>query len=109
MNTAFSVALLISLFVSLLLVKRIWRTDDNIIVKMVLTLVALIPFVGPVFYGFYWGTSELEPQSSLLKDSGPRGEYTHAWISLRPLLKKIVKERRKKEENRGKKPKQPDS
>jgi len=74
-----------------------------------MTPVTLIPFVGPVFYGFYWGTSELEPQSSLLKNTGPRGEYTHAFISLRPLLKRIIKDRRSKAEDCGKKPEQPDS
>ena len=88
--------LAISVVVSLLLIIRLWKKEDHIAIKVVLALVTLTPFVGPLFYAFYAGVSGAESQSPLLQNRKGRGAYTHSWLSMRPLLNNIVKEKKPK-------------
>jgi len=85
--------------ISLVLVIRLWRGNEHLVIKCALTFVTVIPFVGPVFYGFYWGTSEIKPQKVFLQNRGSRGEYTDTWISINPILKKFLKENEEPEED----------
>ena len=87
------VALVLSALCSLVLVISLWRSSEYVVLKVLLTALTFIPFLGIVFYGFYWCISQIAPQEKLLQNRGARGDYTHTWISTSPLLRKILKEK----------------
>ena len=91
MNQTLIICIALSALLSLFLVVRLWKGNEYLPIKIGLTLITFIPFIGPVFYAFYIGFSETEPQSKLLQNNLPRGDYTQGWITMLPLLKSIVK------------------
>lgn len=84
----------ISWVISLLLLIKLWRSNDLIIFKVVISALALVPVFGPIFYLFT--TDRTPPQDQCLQDRGARGQYTHTRISMIPLYKKILKEKKAK-------------
>ena len=44
-----------------------------------------VPLVGPLLYWFVY--NDIGPQRPSLQNRGPRGEFTHKWISISPALK----------------------
>lgn len=81
----------ISWVVSLWLVVNLWRSNDSVFFKVFITPLALIPVLGPFFYLFT--TDRTPPQRRCLQNRGARGQYTHTWIGMSPLYKKILKKK----------------
>ena len=102
MNQLLLLGLIVSAIISLVLVVRVWRASEYLIVKYVLTLITFVPFIGPVFYWFYWGMSEIKPQAESLQNRGARGTYTDTWNSIAPIIKRNRKEKAELEAEVGK-------
>ena len=84
-------ALVATSLLSLFLLTRHFRRSlsrSEIIVGVALLLV---PMVGPLLYWFL--LDDTPPQDPLLQNRRGRGSYTSDWISLKPLLEKMVKDR----------------
>ncbi len=71
--------------VSLVLLPRIWRNEKYLVFKVLISVITLIPFVGPLLYLFV--SDSTPPQDLKLQNRGPRGDYTHKLISLKSVLK----------------------
>jgi hypothetical protein len=57
----------ISEILALLLIWRLWRTNDHIILKLAISVVALIPVLGLLLA--YWASDFPEPHHPALRDS----------------------------------------
>lgn len=75
----------VSEIISLVLLFRLWRGAEPFALKVLGSLVVVIPFLGPIMYWF--GAGKLEPQAPHLQNTGPRGEYTHRLISSKVSMK----------------------
>lgn len=51
--------------------------------KIIIVPVTLTPFIGPIMYLFV--ADDTPPQKEHLQNRGPRGAYTHQWISTRGI------------------------
>ena len=69
---------------------KVWKAESSKAYKLVLTVITLIPFVGPVFYFFINDIPSI--QSLDKQDNMPRGGYTQKWDLERDELKKKIKE-----------------
>lgn len=90
MESSLLVVLLASECFSIYLIFRLCRKHELLFFKILIGLITLIPLLGPIAYFFVMG--ERVSVDSNLKNTGPRGEYTHNWISMRPILRSMVKE-----------------
>jgi hypothetical protein len=89
-----AVAFACSGIISLLLLIFLWRGHETVPVKLLLSVVLLIPVAGPIFYLFATVMSSAPAQAKCLKNRGPRGEYTHSWITMKPIYEEIVREKK---------------
>ena len=71
--------LIISEICSLAALYRIWVSKDILIFKILLSLIAVVPFLGPVLYLF--AADNTKPQAIELQDRYARGGYTSKLIS----------------------------
>ena len=62
----FSTAIVLSELVALALIWRLWRSDDHLFFKLTLTLIALIPFIGPVLV--FWLNNFPKSQPEIFQD-----------------------------------------
>lgn len=88
------VAIVASEIVALVLMVRTWMKPDYVILKLLLSVVLLIPIVGPFLY--FFANDRTSPQKDCLKNNLPRGWYTDRWISMRPLYKEALEEKRRR-------------
>ncbi|BFM13546.1 hypothetical protein R50072_36990 [Simiduia litorea] len=72
--------ILASEVISICLLLRLWSKPDYLVFKILISVVTVVPFVGPVLY--FFATDKTMPQSTELQNRGPRGDYTHKQISL---------------------------
>ena len=70
--------------VSLILMVRLLRSDKSLAEKIGGCALLLVPFFGPLLYQFVIDPPPVK--SPLLQAHGPRGEYAHKWIAVRPVL-----------------------
>lgn len=75
---ALFILLLIELL-SLYLLVRLLRSKRGWIEKVALSIMLLVPVVGPLIYLFL--IEEVPRQHPLLRNTGARGDYTHRMIS----------------------------
>ena len=86
------VAIAISELISMFVIFILWRSVESQWSKIVLTIVLLVPFVGPVMY--FLAADNTPPQRPDLRNDGlPYGEYTRRWIAMRPLWQRFYKEK----------------
>lgn len=78
--------------VSLFLLTKVWRSSEHLAFKIAISFVTVIPIVGPVFYLFV--ANNTPPQDRCLQNKGPRGEYAHRWLSVKPLYQNIIDEKK---------------
>jgi hypothetical protein len=78
------VYIVLSEFISLGLIYRVWRNERYLIFKVLISIVTIIPFVGPVLYLFV--SDKTAPQAPELQDRGARGQYTQNYISSKARL-----------------------
>jgi hypothetical protein len=77
--------------VSLILFVRLLRSDRSAIEKLIGSLLLLVPILGPLLYQFF--IEPPPPQHPSLRAWGPRGDYTHRWIVLRPVMERGLRRR----------------
>ncbi len=86
METNLLSIIVISELISVILIFRIIRSAESTVFKTVVSLVTLLPIIGPVFYGVCMLDHQL---TKGLENLGNRGHYTHDWIAARDNLKEI--------------------
>jgi hypothetical protein len=69
--------LLISELVAFMLTVRIWRSGEIIALKVLLSLVALIPALGPLLALWIIAFPNEAPEA--IQNRGPRGNYYRDW------------------------------
>jgi hypothetical protein len=89
-RTVLLCAVAASTLLSLFLFVRHFKKDLSRSTRIIGVLLLLVPLVGPLLYWFL--LNDLPPQNKALQNRGPRGDYTHAWISLKPGADKFIKE-----------------
>ena len=67
----------VSEMIALLLIIRVWRTKLGAFEKSALSLLALVPIVGPFFA--WWLCHDPGPAHPALQAKGPRGTMTDRW------------------------------
>lgn len=87
----------ISEIISLICIVFCWRSNHKLGYKIALSLIALIPLLGPVFFAFI--SHDVHPKSVFIKNRMPRGEMTHLWISFREILSGGKHKHRENESN----------
>lgn len=92
--------IIISESISVCLIYRLWKKDDVFFLKLLASLIALIPFFGPFLY--FFATDETPAMDSELQNRHARGGYTDFWISNRSSIKKRIKELEKEIESQEK-------
>ena len=95
MSEGLLVLLLASEAVSLFLIWRLWKREGPPVIKIVLSLLAAVPIVGPVLFLF---VSDSTPPQPLDKQNRlPRGYYTHERIIMGELEEKFRAENEQNE------------
>ncbi|MCX4030517.1 barstar family protein [Endozoicomonas sp. SM1973] len=79
----------LSELISIVLIVQIWKNEEYLAFKLLISAITLIPFIGPVLYFFV--SDKTPPQEISLQNRGARGEYTHNFISLKPVLDRFKK------------------
>ena len=98
MNQYFIISIIVSDLIALYLLIKVWKSDERILLKIIGTIIGLIPFIGLLAIMFVFDMPENQPSNQ--QNQGPRGELTHAWISSRNKLKKAIKEKQKENESK---------
>lgn len=96
MSNELLIAILVSELISVILVMRLWFFRKLVPFKVVLSIIAIIPFLGPFLYAFCSDTTP--PQDPALQNRSYRGAYTHHWITMSPLYKSILKQKQEESE-----------
>jgi len=68
---------LISELVAFMLIVRIWRSDEIIVLKVLLSGVVLIPVLGPLLT--LWIVAFPNEAPETIQNRGPRGNYYRDW------------------------------
>jgi len=91
-----TIIVVISELISLYILFLIWRGAGRLVLKVFLSLVALVPVIGPVFY---WASAPPPVQRRHLKDKpsdishlGGYGRYSDWWLEEKPRMEKRIKE-----------------
>ncbi|HCS64299.1 MAG TPA: hypothetical protein DIW64_09585 [Cellvibrio sp.] len=96
--------IMFSTFISIYFLYKIWRSHDHAFFKVLLSIVVLVPFVGPIFYLI---SSDNKPRSrDNLNADGDlfgRGRYTEWWGSEKIRMAKKIKvlEEKAEEDNKS--------
>lgn len=78
--THLQLAVAVSELLAIYLIWRSWRSADHIILKVATTVVALIPFIGPLVA--YWVSDFPEPHHPRHRDVRPKSaDVYHRWAS----------------------------
>jgi hypothetical protein len=81
---------------SAILILKLWTRDSGLADRIGGTVLLLIPFAGPLLHWFVYNS--LAPQAPHLQVRGARGTYTHQWLAIRPVLDRMLEERRAQDE-----------
>jgi len=84
MNTILFIAISLAEILSLILIIKLWRSNENKIFKIMGTLLGLIPFLGFFLLLFIFSP---QPQPRHLQNRGPRGSYTDNFNAMKSILK----------------------
>ena len=70
---------------------KLMRSNRSLADKIGGAVLLLIPVLGPLLCWLVYDPPP--PQAPYLQNRGPRGDYTHNWIGMKPVLDQILKER----------------
>lgn len=76
-------AIALSEMLSAFLLYKLWKREEFLFMKALISLLLIIPFLGPAMYFFI---TDNEKTTAALNNTMPRGEYTHRWVSIRGLF-----------------------
>lgn len=82
--------MLASLLISSVLLWRLWRSSEYIVLKLIISLVTLVPYLGPLFYFF---VTDRTPPKNPEDEVHGKGDYTIAWINKRERMLREMKEK----------------
>ena len=85
MRWELALLLIVSGAISLCLMHKVARGTRSKPDKVVVFLLLEVPLVGPLLYWFVY--YDIGPQHPSLQNRGPRGDFSHKWISISPVLK----------------------
>lgn len=88
METSLLSIIIISEIISVILIFRMIRSVESAAFKTVVSLLTLLPIIGPVFYGICMLD---HPLTKGLENRGNRGHFTHDWIGAKADLDEINK------------------
>lgn len=80
--------IIISEVISAILIFKIIRSAESPAFKIAISLMTILPIIGPIFYGIC--TIDY-PLTKGLENRGNRGHYTHDWIGAKADLDEINK------------------
>lgn len=95
--------IIISALISTCFLYKIWKAQDYLFFKILLSVLVLIPFVGPIFYLI--GSDNAPRSRDNLNAGGSlfgRGRYTEWWDNEKARMKKKIKELKEKGEEQNK-------
>ncbi len=84
MQWELALLLLLAGLISLWLMVKVARSERTKLDKFGAFLLLAVPLVGPLLYWFVY--NDLPAQHKRLQNRGPRGELTHKWIAIKPVL-----------------------
>ena len=79
---------------SAFLLFKLARSKRSISDKIGGAILLLVPILGPLLCWLVYDPPP--PQASYLQYRGARGQYTHNWIGMKPVLDEILKERQER-------------
>lgn len=91
MNQVMLILLALAWLVSLILMTRLLKSGKSLGKKLGGCALLLVPFFGPLLYQFV-----IDPPSvkhPRMQARGPRGEFAHKWIAVRPILEDGLRQR----------------
>ena len=91
-RTVLICTLIATSLLSLFLPSRHFKRDLSRSDKIIGVFLLLIPAIGPLLYWFL--LNDLPPQDQILQNRGGRGSYTHAWISTKPIVDRIINDKK---------------
>lgn len=96
--------IIFSELISICFLYKIWRAHDHIFFKVLLSIVVLMPFVGPVFY-LIGSDNKARSRDNLNADDhlSGRGRYTEWWGSEKIRMEEKIKalEEKTEEDNKS--------
>lgn len=96
MNLFMLILLALVWMVSLVIMVGLLRSGKSLAEKIGGCVLLLVPFFGPLLYQFViYPPPANHPR---LRARGPRGEYTHRWIAVRPVLEDGLKQKDESQE-----------
>lgn len=69
---------------SLILIVKLWRSNEHITLKIIGTVTGIIPFLGLFLLLFMFSP---QPQPEHLQNRGPRGSYKDSFNAMKSVLK----------------------
>lgn len=99
MNKELLIVIIVSEVISLLLLFRVWKRQEYLFLKVLATVIVVIPIVGPIFYLFVSNTTESQPIH--LQNNMPRGSYTQNLISQQASLEEAGKKQSSGDNNQN--------
>lgn len=91
-----TIIVIISELISLYILFLIWTSSGRMLLKLFVSLVALVPVIGPIFY---WASAPPPVQRRNLKDKpsdishlGGYGRYSDWWLEEKPKLEKRIRD-----------------
>lgn len=103
MDIKLIIAIAVSEAISLYLLLGLWRRHDYLILKVLTTPIALIPFVGPLLYMFVTHVPPRQPKSEQDKpfstshmDSIGSANFTEGWQYRKKELQRKINELKNK-------------
>lgn len=86
----------LSELVSLFLLWKLWMSQEYLFLKILISFIVVVPFIGPFFYAFITDTTKPQDVSLMNENKGTYGSYTQEWITMRPFLKSLIKAKKRK-------------
>ena len=91
-----TIIVIVSELISLYILFLIWSASGRLALKVFLSIVALVPVIGPIFY---WASAPPSIQRRHLKDKpsdishlGGYGRYSDWWLEEKPKMEKRIRE-----------------
>lgn len=99
--TPLKAGIAISEIISVLLIFGLWRSKEYLILKIIITMLTAIPFVGPVLYMFITDKTPVEKKEIQNRGQYGWGGYARWWRSEKPFLKMKIQKLKESDEKKN--------
>jgi hypothetical protein len=90
MSAPFFILIVVSELISLWFLRGLLKSSRSRLEKFALALVLMVPVLGPFVYAFL--SEDVPTNHPLLRDNGPRGNFTHSMIGIKADLARAKQE-----------------